>query len=196
MNLRLRDRWLPVATLGLLLIGSAQFAMGCDPTTFMLLAPSVLKNLDNDDAGTNFTDGRDLSDLRTRTVELINDAREREKLPKLSMTAALNTTAQRHCTDMVASDFVGHRGSDGSGPETRVRDGVADDWDYLGENVTAGWPTVRDAFEAFMDNDDNRRNILAPEATQIGVGYAFGSEDNEYPDGAYVTILFFDPLGE
>ena len=162
----------------------------CDPATFFLLAPHIVKGGDAD--GDPFEQPRDVDALRLEMLNLINDERDSRDMIPLAPSTALHGIAQQHSIDMVTKDFLAHDGSDGSTPETRVTRNLGEA-DYLGENIGAGFRTISIAHEAFMKSEENRKNILAGGATQIGIGLAFGDEENKFKDAIYITILFFDP---
>lgn len=163
---------------------------GCDPSTFFFLAPELINGGGN--SGQPFGQPKNVDALRAEMITYINDERDSRDLIPLAPSTSLHAVAQGHSNDMVAKNFLGHTGSDGSTPETRVKRAIGEGR-YLGENAGAGFRTIEIAHEKFMDSAENRKNILSPDATQIGVGIAFGDEDNTYKDGIYITILFFDP---
>ncbi|MCG3152564.1 MAG: hypothetical protein GEEBNDBF_01866 [bacterium] len=162
----------------------------CDPSTFFLLAPQIIDG--GGASGQPFEQPRNVDALRAEMIGLINDARETKDLIPLAPSTALHSVAQQHSNDMVAKNFLGHNGSDGSTPESRVKRSIGEA-KYLGENVGAGFRTITIAHSKFMASPDNRKNIMAADATQIGIGIAFGDEENKYKDGIYLTILFFTP---
>ncbi|HYE78862.1 MAG TPA: CAP domain-containing protein [bacterium] len=177
-----------------LLVGGLLPASACDPTTFLLLAPTVIKNLGGNSGndGDPFEQPRDIAALRVEMLGYINDSREEADLPPLVLSSQLNGVAQAHSIDMVDEDFVGHTSPDGSTTQSRVRNAIGE-WSYLGENIGAGFATIRKAHNAFMDSDENRKNILARQATQVGIGMDFGDDSNEFKDGIYLTLIFFAP---
>lgn len=167
----------------------------CDPSTFLLLAPTVIKNLGGGGSGNGepFEQTRDVDALRIEMLGYINDSREDADLDPLIMSSQLNGVAQGHSIDMVNEDYVNHTGPDGDTTQSRIQNAVADEWDYLGENIGAGFSTLRKAHDAFMDSPENRKNILSTQARQIGLGFDFGDDENQFQDGVYMTFIFYTP---
>jgi uncharacterized protein YkwD len=63
---------------------------------------------------------------------------------------------------------------------------------YIAENVAGGQKTPETAVASWMSSGGHRRNILAPEATQIGVGHAVeGGRAPKY--GTYWVIVLGAP---
>jgi len=179
-----------ILALPLLALFALASVTGCDPGTFFLLAPELIKG--GGTSGQPFGQPRNVDALRTEMLAYINDERDARDLIPLAPSNSLHAVAQGHSNDMVAEDFLGHTGSDDSTPQTRVERAIGEAR-YIGENAGAGFRTIEIAHEAFMDSEENKKNILSPDATQIGIGLAFGDQENTYKDGVYITILFFDP---
>lgn len=171
------------------LLGLLATAPACDPSTFFLLAPLLKGSGDN---GEPFAQPRDVDALRREMLDLINDARETKDLIPLAANTTLHAVAQQHSNDMVQKNFLNHNGSDGSTPEVRVKRALGEPA-YVGQNIAAGFRTIQLTHDAFMKSKENRDNILSGAATQVGIGIAFGDEDNQYKDGAYITVVFFAP---
>jgi len=92
---------------------------------------------------------------------------------------------------MARNSFVGHVGSDGAGMiERALRAGYG--YAYIAENVAGGQKSAETAMASWMSSGGHRRNILAPEATQMGVGHAIeGGRAPKY--GAYWVIVLGAP---
>ncbi len=111
-------------------------------------------------------------------LALVNQQRSEAGLDPLTLNPQLEASAQRHSQDMAANDFMEHRGSDGSSPSDRIQQaGYA--FSYDGENIAAGQTTPEEAMADWMNetppNDGHRRNILSPNFSEIGFGYAFSA---------------------
>jgi uncharacterized protein YkwD len=77
---------------------------------------------------------------------------------------------------MACNGFVSHTGSDGSGVRDRVeRQGY--DWSWIGENIYCTSDTSSGApqrvFDWWMNSAPHRANLMSPNYTQIGLGYAY-----------------------
>jgi hypothetical protein len=103
---------------------------------------------------------------------LTNAERQKQGLTPLSLSTQLGTAAQLHAEDMAQYNFMSHTGSNGSTMVDRV---VATGYSYLtlGENVAAGQTSAASVINAWMNSEGHRANILNPNFTEIGFGYAY-----------------------
>jgi len=119
-------------------------------------------------------------DAGERVLSLVNEARASARrcgwkrfdaAPPLARSAALDRTAQAHAADMAARGRMEHAGADGSTPgERATRAGYS--WSRIGENVAAGQPTPELAVASWIDSPRHCANLMDPDYTQMGVGYA------------------------
>ncbi|MDX6640191.1 MAG: hypothetical protein QOF12_1202 [Solirubrobacteraceae bacterium] len=116
-----------------------------------------------------------LSDAKAAVACLVNVERTGRGLPALSPDSRLALAAQRHTDDMVARNFFSHQAPapapDGVDPGSRIS-ATGYDWWLWGENIAVGYDTPRLVMIAWMASPDHCTNILAPGATQMGVGAA------------------------
>ncbi|MEV5274763.1 CAP domain-containing protein [Streptomyces werraensis] len=117
-------------------------------------------------------------------VELTNRERARAGLPPLSRDPLLTTAAQAHSADMVARDFYAHTAPDGSRPWDRAA-AAGSRCRTVGENIACGQRSAAEVVRGWMNSPGHRANILKPEFTRIGVGFAGGGRA-----GTYWTQLF------
>ncbi len=113
-------------------------------------------------------------------LELVNQARRSVRscgterfaaAPPLSASETLARAAQAHAADMAKNDFLAHRGSDGSQVGQRAqRAGYA--WRMVGENVAGGPSSAREVVDGWLASPGHCRNIMEPQYTQMGVGFA------------------------
>jgi uncharacterized protein YkwD len=114
-------------------------------------------------------------------------------LEPLSLNSSLSAAAFAHSQDMACQNFVSHTGSDGSNWRDRI---AAQGYEAAtsSENIYAGSPefggTPQGAFTWWMNSQIHHDNILDPDRTEIGVGYAFLAS-SEY--GGYYTLVFARP---
>lgn len=126
-------------------------------------------------------------------ITLINQARANNGLPALSENSALDTAAQTHSIDMACNNHSSHTGSDGSSwPQRIAAQGYAAGLAL--ENVYAGDPafggTPQGAVNWWLNSETHLANILNPQVTEIGVGYAAS------PQATYIgrlTAVFARP---
>lgn len=115
---------------------------------------------------------------------LTNAERAAAGLAPLVPDAGLTAAAQAHSGDMVARDFYAHTTPEGREPWDRAAAaGCAHR--AIGENIACGQRTAAEVVRGWMDSPGHRANILSPDFTHIGVGYAAGSTA-----GTYWTQLF------
>lgn len=130
--------------------------------------------------------------FETTLIGLINQERIDQGLGGLATEGALTAAARSHSLDMACGDFLSHSGSDGSNPADRV---TAQGYSFqaVGENIYAGggpYNSPQSAFEAWMDSDAHRANMLSSNYSSIGIGYKH-NQDSTY--GSYVTAVFTNP---
>ncbi|MFW5967255.1 MAG: CAP domain-containing protein, partial [Persicimonas sp.] len=128
------------------------------------------------------------SSISMQVLEATNEARttdsdcgsegEFSAADALEFDPDLTEAAQVHADDMAENDFIGHTGSDDSTFSERV-----DRTDYtgfpVGENVAAGYPTPEDVVDGWMDSDGHCRNIMNPDADEMGAAMVENS-DGQY----------------
>ena len=129
------------------------------------------------------------ADYENQVITLINNERAQKGLSSLSGQSQLAVAARVHSTDMACNDFMSHTGSDGSTMVSRI---IAQGYSYsaLGENVAAGYGSPAAVVAGWMSSQGHRDNILSPNFTQVGIGYAYRSGTSY---GAYWTADFGSP---
>ncbi len=108
--------------------------------------------------------------LRTAVVALTNVQRRRAGLRPCKVSPALTRAAQAHADDMAARRYFGHDTKGGRSWAARLRE-------YrphgpLGENIAYGFGSPAGVVRGWMNSPGHRRNILDPDFTLIGIGYA------------------------
>lgn len=99
--------------------------------------------------------------------------------PPLEGDPNLHLAAQVHADDMVQNDFFSHTGSDGSSFSQRIQR-TAFSGQPVGENIAAGNRTAQATVQQWADSDGHCRNMMNPNATKLGVGYAEGATYGYY----------------
>jgi uncharacterized protein YkwD len=100
----------------------------------------------------------------------------------LEMDEILRGVARAHSADMAARDYFSHDNPDGEDPDDRIEEigfSGAAPW---GENIAAGSATAAGVVDQWIDSEGHCDNIMLPDYTVIGIGYAFdpGSEFGHY----------------
>jgi uncharacterized protein YkwD len=122
----------------------------------------------------------DATAVAQRVLELVNEARAQQRrcgrqrmsaTHALTLSAALTRAAAAHAADMAESDFMGHRGSDGSEVGERVRR-AGYLWRSVGENVAAGQRDAETVVKAWLDSPGHCANLMGPQFTEMGVAFA------------------------
>ena len=112
--------------------------------------------------------------------KLMNGARERAGLPRLSLDPEASKVARKHSREMVEKNLLHHTPS-----STLVRRVTR--WEILGENVGVGG-TVDSLHGAFMDSPPHRANVLYAKFRHVGVGVTTGN------DRMWVTVILENRL--
>lgn len=125
------------------------------------------------------------AEIRTNLLNMINEEREVEKVPKLQIDELATRIATEHAVDMAKNEYASHWGRDGLKPYHRYS--FAGGTDATQENISAAdntWSTkdkdlkqdtaylhVR-LYNEMPPHDGHRRAILAPQQTHVGFGLA------------------------
>ncbi|MEU1271175.1 CAP domain-containing protein [Streptomyces sp. NPDC005799] len=130
-----------------------------------------------------FTPG-DLTRTATQVVERTNRERAGAGLPPLAVDPVLTSAAQAHSADMMARAFYSHTSPEGRQPWDRAA-AAGSTRRTIGENIACGQRSPAEVVDGWMHSPGHRANILKPDFTHIGVGFAGGG-----PKGTYWTQLF------
>lgn len=111
----------------------------------------------------------------------------------LTRDLLLRCSARKHSKDMADQGYFSHTGKDGSQPWDRI-DRTEYDWSAVGENIALGTKTPQETMDGWLESDGHCANIMAPEFTQLGVGYFYTADpiDDRYL-GHYWTQNFGTP---
>jgi hypothetical protein len=112
------------------------------------------------------------SQYDTELLSLTNAERQKAGLPALKLSSQLGQAAQNHAKDMAINNYFSHTGLDGSQPSERAA-AVGYSYSYVGENISAGRTIPSDTIQGWMNSQGHRENILNPNYTEIGFGYAY-----------------------
>jgi uncharacterized protein YkwD len=127
----------------------------------------------------------------TQVITAVNSYRATKGLPPYTVNALLTQAAQRHANDIACHKLYVHTGSDGSTPQSRVKD-----TGYIArsvsENVNGNYPpfdgqTVVNWW--INDKTDLRhgQNLVSTTFTEIGVGYSF------FENYGFYALVFAKP---
>lgn len=121
-------------------------------------------------------------------AKLINDARTQNGLPALSINLQLTAAAQGHSIDMACHGLLSHTGSDASSLYQRLTAAGYSASFYSEIIYGGGYP--QSAFDWWMNDATHRNEILNPNVSEMGVGYAYSADTST---GSYYTVDFASP---
>ena len=139
----------------------------------------------------------------SQTIELlrlVNEARAQTQVcgsealapvAPLTLNEQLNQAAQGHSNDMATNNFLAHTGSNGSSFNQRI-EAQGYIFSFAGENVAAGKSTAQETMQQWLNSEGHCRNIMNPNFTQMGVGFA---ENSASQYRVYWTQVFGTPFG-
>ncbi|MCI8478875.1 MAG: hypothetical protein HFE97_11200 [Oscillospiraceae bacterium] len=137
-------------------------------------------------------------ELAAEVVRLVNIERAKEGLAPLGTYDSLTAAAQIRAPEIVT--LFSHDRPNGSSCFTALDETGAKKGAYTwGENIAAGHATAAATVEQWMNSPGHRANILDPNYTHIGVGYATGGQyrynwvqmfigTKQVPDGPAPTV--------
>ncbi|MBO3800410.1 MAG: PKD domain-containing protein [Candidatus Brockarchaeota archaeon] len=116
-----------------------------------------------------------LESEKSTFLTLINQYRQRNGLPPLSLSNTLTTAAQLHSEDMASRNYFSHTTPEGKTFVDRIREAGYTYATCLGENIAAGFSTAQEAFEAWKNSPGHNQNMLNPCFKAIGIGLAYSA---------------------
>lgn len=129
-------------------------------------------------------------DLQTALSEL-NTYRAGYGLKPVTLSDTLNAASQIHSDDMADMEDVSHEGSDGQTHDKRIKR-LGYNFRYTAENVAGGQFSWNEVFKAWQDSPGHNKNLLAPEATELGIALTWEPK-TEFR--TYWTMVLAAPLG-
>lgn len=134
-----------------------------------------------------------LSPWEKEMYQAIQELRKERNLPALELSSSLTEIARQRSLDMATRNYFSH-----TTPEELMvfdlLDQTGNYYPYAGENlartnINEPEEAVQEIMEDFLESGTHRRNLLRPEFSLIGIGYAFSEENNI----KYITIIFVSP---
>lgn len=111
-------------------------------------------------------------------INLSNQARVDNGLPKLKMSETLNQAAMLKAQDMMEDNYFAHTSPDGDRPWQWFKD-VQYEYTYAGENLAMNFSQAEDAVDAWMNSPSHRDNILSSHYQDIGVAVVVGELEGD-----------------
>ncbi len=123
-------------------------------------------------------------------LQRFNTARAQAGLAPLSLAGELYNAAALHSVDMACAAYIGHSGTDGSSPKSRVQAQGFANWNAAVENVY-GWSdaTPDTAFDWWWNSPIHHAAIMNPNHSLVGIAYVLDPSSNT----GYFTAVFARP---
>lgn len=103
----------------------------------------------------------------------VNSHRRAQGQHALVYNPNLGRAAMKHACDMSVNGFFGHRGTDGSNIQARVRRAGYKDC-LVAENLAWGYPRASQIISGWMNSPGHRSNMLHPRAYEMGIAITEG----------------------
>lgn len=123
-------------------------------------------------------------DLRAELLQRLNALRARgaacggismPAVPAVSWHPGLTRAARAHAQDMVRLRYFDHRDREGRNVDARVT-ATGYEWSYVAENIAAGQGDLAATFRHWLDSPGHCRNLLSPNARDVGLACLSGAE--------------------
>ena len=120
-----------------------------------------------------------------RVLDLVNIERRKAGVKPLVLSDELMRASAVRSQEIIK--VFSHTRPDGT-PFTSI---VSRHGRRIGENIAGGYQTPEDVVDGWMHSEGHRKNILHPDFTELGVGYAY-EEDSQYKH--YWVQIFRRPM--
>lgn len=117
--------------------------------------------------------------IEQQVVNLVNAERAKVGLKPLTSDWELARVARFKSEDMRDNRYLDHN-SPIYGSPFQMMKSFGIHYGYAGENIAAGQTTADSVMKAWMNSPGHKQNILSPNFTHIGVGYAKGGSYGHY----------------
>ena len=126
------------------------------------------------------------SRVTAEVVDLTNVERTRNKRASLRANTRLMQAAQIQAEQMARAGQLAHVLPNAAYPNAADRLAAADyRWQAYGENVALGQSSAEEVLDGWMHSRGHRTNILNPDFTEMGAGYAIDRARRPY----YVQVF-------
>ena len=125
-------------------------------------------------------------------LDLVNEARKKEKLPALKVNAVLTKVARLHSENMAKQEKMAHQ-LDKKGVGDRT---TAGNYDYrvVRENLAAAEgdadtpaPTPKEIHDKWMESKGHRANLLDDRVTEVGIAIVVSKKGTYYYTQVFAT---------
>ena len=106
-------------------------------------------------------------------IDIVNDERASQSLPPVRFDPSLARAARAHATDMAEKNYFAHESPDGRDFVDRTSEASYQGF-ATGENIAEGQRSAEEVMVSWMNSPGHRRNILAENSNELGVGFDEG----------------------
>jgi uncharacterized protein YkwD len=112
-----------------------------------------------------------------QALRLVNDYRRSKGLMPLTLDNSLARAAAALAADMAKHNRVSHTGPNGADLSRRLKT-AGYNFGLAAENIGAGQSSFAELIETWKNDPSQSRNLLVPDATQMGIGYKYRPDTN------------------
>lgn len=131
------------------------------------------------------TENENIQNYAQRVLDLVNIERRKAGVKPLVLSDELMRAAAVRSQEIIK--VFSHTRPDG----TKFSSLVSRHGRRIGENIAGGYQTPEDVVDGWMHSEGHRKNILHPDFTELGVGYAY-EENSQYKH--YWVQIFRRPM--
>lgn len=130
-------------------------------------------------------ENENIQNYAQRVLDLVNIERRKAGVKPLVLSDELMMAAAVRSQEIIK--VFSHTRPDG----TSFTSIVSRHGRRIGENIAGGYQTPEDVVDGWMHSEGHRKNILHPDFTELGVGYAY-EENSQYKH--YWVQIFRRPM--
>lgn len=109
----------------------------------------------------------------SKIIELVNEERVKNNMPKFSTSSKLNSSADAKAIDIFEKKYWAHNSPSGLTP-WKIISNAGYNYKYAGENLAEGYLKPDEVVQAWMDSPTHSENILSKNYKDIGVSTKSG----------------------
>jgi uncharacterized protein YkwD len=113
----------------------------------------------------------------SQVLQLVNDYRRSNGLQPLTLVKSLDRAAMALSADMAKHNRLSHTGPNGANLAKRLK-AAGYNFGLAAENIGAGQTTLAELIESWKNDPSQSRNLLLPDATQMGIAYKYRPDTN------------------
>lgn len=119
-------------------------------------------------------DIREIKNIENNVIKLVNAERQKRGIAPIKSNWQLSRVARYKSQDMRDKKYFSHTSPAYGSPFAMIRNfGIS--FTTAGENIAMGQTTAEQVMNSWMNSAGHRSNILNPNFSEIGVGYASGN---------------------